>query len=187
LVFRYCSDQCGIDVASLTFAEREQKRVGEALEEAQRVQQRRLSQWTAAHPDVLVECSPSDATRRDLELLGIRTDGPDDVVLTRGENGWSSDKAARRAHVAAGHRILLLVGDDLGDFLSPARQSVADRLALARSREAWWGTRWILLPNPLYGSWESALTDHDRTLDEDEVLRRKLARVRGFASSTQAP
>lgn len=67
--FRYCSDQCGIDVASLTFAEREQKRVQDALEEAQRGQQERLARWTAAHPDVLSECSPSEATRHDLELI----------------------------------------------------------------------------------------------------------------------
>ena len=57
------------------------------------------------------------ATLRNLDaLLGPGT--PADDVLVTGENGWSSDKTGRRAFVARTHRILMLVGDDLNDFVS---------------------------------------------------------------------
>jgi acid phosphatase len=79
----------------------------------------------------------------------------------RGENDWNtSDKGARRAWVAARHRILLLVGDNFEDFVTvPApEQTLAGRDTLAARFTEWWGTRWIVVPNPTYGSWETAIT-----------------------------
>ena len=35
----------------------------------------------------------------------------------KNENGWTSDKVSRRELVAKDYRILLLIGDQLGDFL----------------------------------------------------------------------
>jgi acid phosphatase len=77
-----------------------------------------------------------------------------------------SDKRARRQAVDATHRVIMLFGDNLGDFISvvdptdPARRkskTVAARDELIRPYATWWGTRWFVLPNPVYGSWESAL------------------------------
>jgi 5'-nucleotidase (lipoprotein e(P4) family) len=71
----------------------------------------------------------------------------------------TSDKSARRTLVAAGNRILLLIGDDFNDFVSlPRDQStVADRFAAVDAFERYWGERWFMLPNPTYGSWERAV------------------------------
>jgi predicted secreted acid phosphatase len=70
---------------------------------------------------------------------------------------WAaSDKTVRRAHVARTHRILLLIGDDLGDFV-PADGTSAQRDARLEPHAAAWGTRWIVIPNPMYGSWERAV------------------------------
>jgi 5'-nucleotidase (lipoprotein e(P4) family) len=70
-----------------------------------------------------------------------------------------SDKSARRTLVAAGNRILLLIGDDFNDFLTlpPGQASVADRLSAVEAFEQYWGERWFLVPNPSYGSWERAV------------------------------
>jgi acid phosphatase len=38
----------------------------------------------------------------------------------------------------------------------------------------YWGTRWIMLPNPMYGSWESALYDHDFSLSRRARLERRI-------------
>jgi acid phosphatase len=115
-----------------------------------------------------------EATRRNLEQLGFPLDEDADVLLTRGERPeWGSDKASRRAHVARTHRVLLVIGDDLNDFVSGARETREARLALARRHEEAWGLRWIVLPNPTYGSWESTLYDFARTLSADERRRRK--------------
>lgn len=106
-----------------------------------------------------------EATRRNLGALGfpVQTpggvDAPIDTVLTRGERPeWqASAKGPRRAHVARSHRILLLIGDDLGDFVVEAAGTVAERKSKTAPQEEWWGRRWIMIPNPSYGSWERAV------------------------------
>jgi acid phosphatase len=106
-----------------------------------------------------------DPTRRNLIALGFplqtagATDAPIDTVLTRGERPeWqASAKGTRRAHIAGAYRILLLIGDDLGDFVADAGGTVAERKAKTAPQEDWWGRRWIMVPNPSYGSWERAV------------------------------
>ena len=100
------------------------------------------------------------ATRRNLETLGIETGGASDTMFLRNERPeWSaSDKTARRAAVAKTHRILLLVGDDLGDFM-PSGGTVEARDARVATHADAWGTTWIVVPNPMYGSWERAVLD----------------------------
>lgn len=73
--------------------------------------------------------------------------------------GDTSDKSARRTLVAAGNRILLLIGDDFNDFASLPREqtTVADRLTAVDAFDRYWGDRWFVLPNPTYGSWERAV------------------------------
>jgi acid phosphatase len=119
------------------------------------------------------------ATRSNLSRLGFPLEparGPaTDTVLTRGERQeWASDKGTRRQYVAQSYRVLLLVGDDLGDFLSNIRVSVAERERAVTAHQEKWGTRWIMLPNPMYGSWESALYDHDFSLARRARLERRI-------------
>lgn len=123
-------------------------------------------------------------TRRNLNEQGFEVrDLPSipslgDTLLLRGEReNWGSDKTSRRAAVAEHFRIIMLGGDDLNDFFS-ARISPAERAERARDFEAWWGERWIILPNPTYGSWEDALTDFRRDLSPEEIHRRKLDALR---------
>ncbi len=98
------------------------------------------------------------ATRDNLAKYGFPLDPARDTVLTRAERPeWSSsDKSSRRAMVAQDFRILLLIGDDFGDFVAGARGTLAARRALDQANAAMWGVKWIALPNPLYGSWKTA-------------------------------
>jgi acid phosphatase len=98
------------------------------------------------------------ATRDNLAKHGFPLDPGRDTVLTRGERPeWtSSEKSSRRGAVARDFRILLLVGDDFGDFVTGARGTLAARKALDEANAAMWGVKWIALPNPLYGSWKTA-------------------------------
>ena len=70
---------------------------------------------------------------------------------------WGADKTTRRAEIAGQFRILLLFGDDFGDLVSGAADTVARRRELAEVYRARWGTQWIVFPNAMYGSWEAAL------------------------------
>jgi len=107
-----------------------------------------------------------EATRANLAAEQFPLTQAVDTVLTRGERPeWAaSAKGPRRAYIAERYRILLLVGDDLGDFVVDASGTIVDRRSGTAPHEDWWGRRWIMLPNPTYGSWERAIvgsaTDH---------------------------
>ena len=115
------------------------------------------------------------ATRANLRARGFPLDGAGDRLLTQGEReGWGSDKASRRAHVAGDHRVLLLVGDDLNDFVSGARASAEAYHRLRERHADRFGRDWFMLPNPTYGTWERAATGFRSGLSADEAIRAKL-------------
>jgi 5'-nucleotidase (lipoprotein e(P4) family) len=99
------------------------------------------------------------ATRANLEALGFPLAAGMDTILLRGDRpDWSaSAKGPRRAYIAREFRVLLLIGDDLGDFVTDASGTPEARRTRTEPRADWWGVRWIMLPNPSYGSWERAV------------------------------
>lgn len=99
-------------------------------------------------------CPQKAATARNLRALGLPFADDPEALLLRGERAeWrGSDKSVRRAWLGERYRIVLLGGDDLRDFVDrPVYEARRDELAPL------FGTRWFLLPNPMYGSWERAL------------------------------
>ena len=128
-----------------------------------------------------------DATRQNLARLGCPIQGPDDHLLFNGERpDWTSDKTSRRAFVAQNHRVLLLVGDDMNDFVPAKPLSLQQRDALLEKYDLYWGDRWILLSNPLYGSWEGALFDYRYDLSREQILARKYQALK-FDEPSEAP
>lgn len=114
-------------------------------------------------------------TRQNLEKLGFPLSSTPDTLYTRGEKEeWaSSNKTPRRQEIASHYRILLMLGDNLEDFVHTDRSSSMARKQIVTQYDAWWGTRWIVFANPQYGSWEGALFDFDFSLSESEKLKRK--------------
>jgi 5'-nucleotidase (lipoprotein e(P4) family) len=116
------------------------------------------------------------ATRKNLEKFGFPLDDKLDTVLTaREQPDWGSAKGTRRAHVARSYRVLLNVGDNFGDFVDEYRGSEADRLKVLEEHKARWGREWIMLPNPAYGSFESAPYAHDFKLSNGDKRKAKRA------------
>jgi acid phosphatase len=98
--------------------------------------------------------------------------------LTRGERpDWNSDKESRRRLIAQNYRVIMLVGDDLSDFISEYRTPPLTRISEA-AKYGHWGSKWFMLPNPMYGSWETSLYDFDAKLNAAEVSQRKLGHLR---------
>ena len=97
-------------------------------------------------------------------------------LLCRTDSNVPSDKSLRRAAVASTHRVLLMFGDDLGDFVSLSsvhgdwKAKVERRDALAQAYRDFWGAKWFLLPDPMYGSWERVFGDS--VAIKREALRR---------------
>ena len=120
-----------------------------------------------------------EATERNLERAGFPLAEGLDVLLMRGEReSWGSDKSSRRAYVAGTHRILILAGDDLNDFISVSRASIEERDRLEAEYASHWGVRWIMLPNPAYGSWERALYGFESGLSPEQRRERKRENLR---------
>ncbi len=120
--------------------------------------ERQVRVFFVSNRDALLE----SATRRNLQQAGVVLDdatggdAPDAVLLIGERPSWlSRDKSPRRAWVAESHRVLLLIGDDLNDFVLVS-EDLAQRDAALQLNAERFGQRWIVLPNPMYGSWERA-------------------------------
>ncbi|MEE2692998.1 MAG: HAD family acid phosphatase [Pseudomonadota bacterium] len=117
-----------------------------------------------------------EATRANLKALGFPVSDDKDTIFTQGEREeWKpSAKGVRVAEAARGHRILLMIGDNLGDFTDDYKGTPAERLSVYERNRAHWGKDWLVVPNPAYGSWESSLFGGNYKLSPDE--RRRLKR-----------
>jgi acid phosphatase len=108
-------------------------------------------------------------TKEEMTKMGFPDGGNVDTYLTSKEQpDWGSAKGTRRTFIAKNYRIVLLLGDNMGDFTDDYGGSVADRDKVYADTAAHWGHDWIALPNPTYGSFESApyLTDYSKSVDE---------------------
>jgi 5'-nucleotidase (lipoprotein e(P4) family) len=87
----------------------------------------------------------------------------------------NSSKEPRRQGVGANYRIVLLMGDDLNDFAEVFENSktVESRAAAADRYQAEFGRRFIMLPNPMYGNWESAIYGYNFKLTEAEKAEKR--------------
>lgn len=109
------------------------------------------------------DASLRDATAENLKALGFPLPADLSTLLARDEaKGWTGDKGTRRKFVDENYRVVLMMGDNLGDFVDGVYADVDARHALVAPYEGWWGQRWVVLPNPAYGSWENAVNQHCR-------------------------
>jgi acid phosphatase len=100
-------------------------------------------------------CPQKRATLDNLAtVLGYRPADTD--MLLRGERSGrnDADKRARRQEVAQRHRIAMLVGDDLNDFVLRADYR-------PEQHGGHWGRDWFVLANAIYGSWTG-----DRSIEQ---------------------
>lgn len=139
---------------------------------------------TAVQNDVQViyltnrDADIEQSTRDNLRTLGFPLDDEPDAVLTQQENdGWGA-KRPRRAWVAERYRILLLIGDNFGDFVPRADTTITARRERSRAFQKYWGTRWIVLPNAQYGSWEGSLFDYNYGLSPLQEFEEKHDRLK---------
>ena len=117
-----------------------------------------------------------EATQNNLTKLGIPWDQTKETILMRGENNWGSDKGSRRALVAQEYRVLLMAGDNLGDFVDAKDNNLSPqkRKAIVEEYADYWGEKWFMLQNITYGDWEGALYDFNYLLSPDEVHNTRL-------------
>lgn len=115
-----------------------------------------------------------EGTRKNLKALGYPINEAFDTVLLRKENDWGRKKSSRRAHIAKDYRVLMVFGDNLGDFTDAYGGSIADRQKVYEEHADRWGTSWIMIANPMYGSWEASAFGGNWKLSRDEQRAKKL-------------
>jgi acid phosphatase len=117
-----------------------------------------------------------EATKKNLTKLGIHRDQTKETVLMRGENSWDSNKGPRRTLVGNEYRVLLMIGDNLGDFVDAKDNNLTpiNRKKIVKDYADYWGVRWFMLQNIAYGDWEGALYNFDYSLSPNEVHNARL-------------
>lgn len=100
-----------------------------------------------------------------LAALGVKV-GAENLLLKRERRDWGVQKGTRRTVVAERYRIVQIVGDALGDFVDDYGVTIRQRTQEVRSHAGFWGSKWIMLPNPVYGNWEAAAYEYNVKLDE---------------------
>ena len=112
-------------------------------------------------------------TAANLKKLGFPN--VNDQTLLVQTDPKNSSKEPRRQSVGGKYRIVLLMGDDLNDFSDVFENSktVDGRVAAADRYKDQFGKRFIMLPNPMYGNWESAIYGNSRLSEAEKAAKRK--------------
>ena len=87
----------------------------------------------------------------------------------------------RRLQVMKNFEVLLLIGDNLADFSQAFdKKTISERQENTGQLAAEFGRRFILLPNPVYGDWETSLYQYNGKFtmaQKDSIVR---AAVKGY-------
>lgn len=117
------------------------------------------------------ELRERDCTLKNLRKYDLPNTDSNHLFLKSG----TSSKEIRRQKVASTHEIIMLIGDNLGDFsnLFDKKNSI-ERNANVDASLNEFGNRFIVIPNPNYGDWEGALLKYNYKLtpqQKDSVYR----------------
>ena len=95
-----------------------------------------------------------EATIKNLEAQGLPVQGRDHLMFKK---EGDKSKEGRRQEVLKHTNLVMLFGDNLVDFAEFSTKSEADRDKMFEQLKAEFGDKFIIFPNPMYGSWESAV------------------------------
>jgi 5'-nucleotidase (lipoprotein e(P4) family) len=108
-----------------------------------------------------------EGSMENLSKLGFPQVSQENFLLKTG----TSDKQPRRDEITGrGYEIVLLVGDNLGDFYTDEDDQPIRREQMASYR-AEFGKRFIVLPNPMYGNWPGSIGIQDAASMDSLLLQ----------------
>jgi acid phosphatase len=142
-----------------------------------------FTQFAASHGIAVIYISNrakslDQATLANLRKVGLPVAGPEALLnlgtVVEGCRQTGSSKGCRRQLVSRTYRVLMQVGDQLGDFVDVSTNTEQGRRQALAPYLQWIGQRWFVLPNPTYGSWESALVNNDWKASPEQRRQRKI-------------
>jgi len=100
------------------------------------------------------DASERDVTFENLARYNLKGLKKENIFLREYESG----KESRRNSVSENYSIELLLGDNLGDFNEIFDDKDSDsRVENVRKLADQFGQKYIIFPNPMYGTWENSL------------------------------
>ena len=142
-----------------------------------------FTQFAASHGVAVIYISNrakdlDQATLANLRKAGLPVSGPEAFLglgtVVEGCEQSGTEKGCRRQLVARSHRVLMQFGDQIGDFLTVNANTPDGRRKAMAPYLGWIGTRWFVLPNATYGSWEPALFDNDWSASPERRRQQKV-------------
>jgi len=118
-----------------------------------------------------------EQTLENLKKVGFPNADNDHLFLRTDE----SSKEPRRKRISETTAITMLIGDNLNDFANVfEKKSVTERFILVDEMKTEFGSRFIVLPNAMYGAWEGALYDYDYSVSAKEKDNKRLQNLIDF-------
>jgi len=146
-----------------------------------------FTQFAARHGIAVIYISNrakdlDEVTLANLRQAGFPVSGPQAFLglgtVVDGCEQAGSEKGCRRQLIARHYRVLMQFGDQIGDFVDVNANTADGRRRAVADYLPWVGTRWFVLPNATYGSWEPALFNNDWSATPDQRRQQKLDALR---------
>lgn len=119
--------------------------------------------------------SEFEGTLKNLKHYGFPNADATHLIL----NSNTSDKEPRRQAVREKYNILLLCGDNLSDLSNVFYRENKNTREQVDAAQQWFGTKFIVLPNPMYGDWEKQFYQ-GKQLKENEKAEQRLKALKTF-------
>ena len=121
-------------------------------------------------------------TLDNLRKVGLPVSGPEAFLglgtFVQECEQIGTEKGCRRQLVGRKYRVLMQIGDQIGDMVTVVANNHAGRRQAMAPYMNWIGRRWFVLPNATYGSWESATIDNDWRAPIEQRRDRKIKALR---------
>ncbi|MFW3612649.1 5'-nucleotidase, lipoprotein e(P4) family [Staphylococcus caprae] len=120
-------------------------------------------------------------TKQNLKNIGL-PQATDSHILLKGKSDKS--KETRREKVQKHHKLVMLFGDNLLDFADPKQPTAQSRDELIQKHKDDFGKKYIIFPNPMYGSWESTIYNNNYQISKAQKDQLRKQSIKQFNPKT---
>lgn len=118
-----------------------------------------------------------DATIKNMKKLGFVNSDKEHILLKTND----SDKAPRWNKIEQKYNLAIYCGDNLGDFPNGYyNKSNEERNSIVKEQNKYFGSKYIVLPNPVYGDFENAIYNYNLNKTPAEKLQDRLNSIKSF-------
>jgi 5'-nucleotidase (lipoprotein e(P4) family) len=118
-----------------------------------------------------------EETLKNLQDLGFPMADKEHLFVRTDE----SCKVNRRKKIEENYTIVMLIGDNLADFSGDYKDLSKEERAnqVAKDKNAF-GSKYVVLPNPMYGDWEAIFYDGDFSISDSLKIEKRMQALQGF-------